>query len=164
MRRDRNAVATYLQTFVLISVALASSVLAYKAFSGYVGSEAGASVILSGTAITQEAQFAIERLTVSNAGAVSLPSFTLLNPSVSEAVEYCYALNSPNGTEVSGNCPGMKANPSSIELTTNIAPGGSFVLVVVFRGEVFVPGKSYPVVVAAAGGAVASQQVVATQG
>jgi hypothetical protein len=162
LKPRRHAIATYLQTFILVAVVLAGSLLAYNAASPFAHAAGGPSVRILEASIRQEAGFAVERFAVSDSGTSRLPYLTVLNSDLSRATSYCYVASSINGTEITKTCPVLEADPTSVNFTASLAPGGTVVIVMLLSGAgVVEAGSSYTLTVAAPG-AVATQMMVAT--
>ena len=162
LRPRSSGVATYLQTFVLIAVALGGSFVAYRAVSVYADSAGGAAIRVWDAGISQGPGTALERLTVSDSGQTDLPSFTVLNPGLGRGFSYCYAVTSSAGSPVVQTCPEMALDPTSILIPTNLTSGSTVVVLVLLQGaDVVIPGKVYSFYAEAPGAAVWGGQMVA---
>ncbi|QQG49007.1 MAG: hypothetical protein HY247_01440 [archaeon] len=156
MRPNNRGVSTYLQTFILLSVALGGSFAAFRAVAYYPTVISGPSLSISNAEIEQGAGVAIERVTVSNTGPGPLTSVYVLNPGASPALGFCYyAWNPATQASIATNCPAGGSNPSLVQLPFGIGSGGSAVIeLTLFSGSAFAAGKTYTVIV---GGTPASQ-------
>src|SRR5271157_3525070 len=165
LKPSRRGVATYLQTFILIAVALGGSLLAFREVSAYANSSGGPSVQIWDASLRQGAGIAIERLTVSNSGTTVFPYIVVLNPHLNTGVGYCYTVASVAGRVVAGTCPTMVADPTSIRVASNLTSGSTVVVTIILQGSgVVSEGTAYPVLVVAPGGVASSEQVVAAPG
>ena len=164
LRPRRQAIATYLQTFILIAVALGGSLLAYREVSAFASSAGGPTIQLWDASLKQGAGVAIERLTVSNSGTSEFPFVTVLNPDLPRGASYCYTVASITGTDESGTCPSMDVNPTSIRVATNLTSGSTVVVTIIIERGAVSQGRAYPLLVTAPGAAVVSEQVVASPG
>ena len=162
LRPRRQAIATYLQTFILIAVALGGSLLAYREVSAYANSAGGPAIQVWEASLRQGAGVAIERLIVSNSGNSEFPFVTVLNPDLAPGATYCYTVASVSGTQEGGTCPSMDGNPTSVRVAASLMPGSSFVVAVFIEGSVLLQGGVYSVLVTAPGSGVASERVVAS--
>jgi hypothetical protein len=164
LRPRRQAIATYLQTFILIAVALGGSLLAYREVSAYADSAGGPTIQVWGASLRQGAGAAIERLTVSNSGTSEFPFVTVLNPDFAPLASYCYTVVSATGTDETGTCPSMEVNPTSIRVEANLTSGTTVVVTIIIEGGFVSQGRAYALLVTAPGAEVASEQVVASPG
>lgn len=165
LRHRKRAIATYLQTFVLIAVALAGSLIAYRTVAAYAGTAGAPAVQVWDASIRQDFGVALERLTVSNSGQTTFSSFEVLNPGFASGLSYCYAVTSVSGAVVVQTCPRMSLDPSAIRIASNLTSGNTVVVVLVLAGAGAVsPGRSYSFFVIAPGAAVAGGRVVAETG
>jgi hypothetical protein len=163
LRAERRGVSTFLQTFILIAIALGASLLVVRTISNYTTLASGPSISISGASIGQGSGAAVERLTVSNTGSVVVTSFTLLNPSIQGSVSYCTSTWDPKARALtSTTCPATRTNPGSIQFSQGLAPGGSTVIeVILIGGGVFTLGQAYTITVSAAPAALDAISVVA---
>jgi len=162
LKPRRQGVATYLQTFILIAVALGGSLLAYREVSGYASSAGGPTIQVWEASLRQGAGLTIERLVVSNSGNSGSPFVTVLNPDLAAGATYCYTAASMAGTQEAGTCPSMDVNPTSIRVAAGLTPGNSLVVTVFIEGAAVHQGGVYPLLVTAPGSGVASERVVAS--
>jgi hypothetical protein len=162
LRRRARGVATYLQTFVLLSVVLAGSYAVYSAVDSYVGAPSP-SISLGQSSLRQGGSFAVESLAVTNTGDTAVPSLTLRNPALQTGGSYCWSLFAVSGGSVISNtCPTLASNPTVILDPTPLSAGSTVILQVeIAGGSVFTPGSSYPVVVSTPSGAQAGATIVA---
>lgn len=165
LRHRERAVATYLQTFVLIAVAIGGSSVAYRVVSAYAYSVGGPLITVLNGSLQQDSGVAVERLTVSDSGQTSFPYFLVLNPGLRDGGSFCYSVTSPAGSIVTQTCPLMDSDPTSIMVNSSLTPGSTVVVAIVLKGAgVFTPGDSYPYFVTAPDAAEAGGVLVAEQG
>lgn len=159
-------ISTYLQTFLLIGVALGGSAIAYKTVYQYSGEAPTQSLAVSNPSIRQGTNFAVERITVTNQGTAALSSFSVLTQGISAALTYCASVWNPQTqTTIINNCPTMTANPTSVQFSASIPAGGSYVVVLTILGaNAFTVGRSYELTLTSSGGSQAAVGVVATPG
>jgi hypothetical protein len=163
----RLGVSTYIETFILIGIAIGGSAIVYSAMGGYAASAGGPSVAVSNVALSQSSDVAVEKVTISNAGTTSFAWFTVRTAGVSSSLSYCAELSDSTGKPIGFSSPppacgsGTATNPGSITITptTAIPPGQAVILtVVVSYPSEFTIGASYSVTVSTSAGAL---QVVA---
>ncbi|MBI3841061.1 MAG: hypothetical protein HY297_03785 [Thaumarchaeota archaeon] len=166
MELRSRGVSTYLQTFVLISVALTGSFAVYRAVASYPSLASGPGVAVTNAMARQGSNFAIERLTVSNVGSIAFTSFTILNVGLSSGLTYCYSLWNPaTQSSLGASCPSMASNPGTVQFSLAVPSGSSVVVqLTIAGGNAFALGKSYLVVVSCSPAAQASLKVVAVPG
>lgn len=159
--RRRSGVSTYLQTFVLIAVALGGSLIAYRSLSGYATGVAGPGLLVSNVSVRQGASAAVEVMTVTNTGQSSFSSETILNPTISATLGYCYSAYNPSTRVlITGTCPTMATDPTRLQPGVTIPPGSSVVFeLTIAAPNAFTVGAEYPVGVVAGSGI---QQMVQT--
>jgi len=164
LRHRGKGIATYLQTFVLIGVALGGSIIAFREVSAYANSSGGPAIQVWSASITQGAGVVIERLTVSDTGSTEFPYVIVLNPDLAAGASYCYTLASTSGMAEGGTCPSMSTDPTSIRVGANLTSGGTLVVSIILEGSTVSQGTDYPLLVSAPGASVVSEQVVASPG
>jgi len=164
LRPRHHAIATYLQTFILVAVALGGSLLAYREVSAFASSAGGPAIQVLDSSLRQGAGVTIERLTVSDSGTTGFPFFTVLNPSLVPGESYCYTVASIAGSLEGGTCPSMDGNPTTIRVGANLTSGSTAVVTVIIEGGTVLQGRAYSVVVIAPGAAAVSERVVASPG
>ncbi len=143
----RRAVSTYLETFILVAVAIAGSSIAYAATSNYTSAAQGPTVTVSGCIIKQGSNIAVERMVISNTGTVAFTSFTILTPGIASNQFYVTLVNAANGTPITVSTASGTA-PTSITETTSILPGQSvLVSVTIIGSNEFTLGTRYSVIV-----------------
>jgi len=161
----RSAVATYLQTLILLAVAVGGSVLVYQTVGVLATDDGGPGVAVAAASATQGADFAVESITVSNTGNSPVTSMTILNPGLSASNLYCYSVWSQGGVLLSNSCPSMSTDPRSVALSFALSPGSSVnVQLTLDGGSVFSLGTAYPLTVVTSSGAQASTKVEAVPG
>jgi hypothetical protein len=160
---SRRGVSTYLQTFLLISVALGASFTIYRTVQTYSGQISAPSVSISYPSIKQGAGVALESITISNLGTGPTGDITVMNPEAPASALYCYALWDPTSqSTVSTTCPNLKQDPTSVQLAWSLSPGASGVFELTVKGSgAFAIGQSYPVTVAASSAAQDTVDIVA---
>ena len=160
--RLRPAVSTYLQTFILVGVALAGSALVVRATSNYQATASGPSVLVQDLSIRQGARAGVVRFLVSNTGPVAVSSFTVLNPGVSALATYCYsAWSASTMVQLVSTCPTLSTNPGSFFVVAPIPPGGGVQVDILLPGTPYVLGRAYSVLVEAVPASQSSQVSVA---
>jgi hypothetical protein len=164
LRPRRQGIATYLQTFILIAVALGGSLVAYREVSAYASSAGGPAIQVSGVSLRQGAGVTIERLTISNSGTSVFHFINILNPNLAPGARYCYTVASISGEAQGGTCPSMNPNPTSVEIDSNLTSGSTIVITIILEGSGVSQGRAYPLLVMAPGASVVSEQMVASPG
>ncbi len=159
----------YIETFILIGIAVGGSAIVYSAMGGYASSAGGPSVAISDAVLWQGSSTAIERMVVTNTGTTSFASFTVVTARVSSTPSYCITLQSSSGMPVSFASPpslcgsGTTGNPGSVTLSPSnaIPPGQSVILtLVIYSSNEVSIGTGYTITLATSGGA--QQEIVAT--
>jgi hypothetical protein len=162
----RAAVATYLQTFILIGAVLGGAFLVFRVSETYSNSLDGPGLSISDFSIRQGTNAGVESFVISNVGQVSFASVTIVDPSLSTAASYCYTLWDPTTmSSIANTCPNLASNPTTIMISAPIPPGSSSLLTLTLPGAgVFLTGVSYPIIVLAPDGVQASADPVASAG
>ena len=164
----RRGASVYVETFILIGIAVGGSAIVYSAMGGYASSAGGPSVAVSGALLRQGSSTATERLLVTNTGTTPFTSFTVVTARISSTPSYCITLQSSSGGSMGFASPplpcgsGTTANPGSITLSPSntIPPGQSVILtLVIYSSSEFSIGRGYTITVATSGGA--QQEIVA---
>jgi hypothetical protein len=155
-RNQRHGVSTYIETFILIGIAVGGSAIVYSALGGYATSAGGPSVAVPNIILSQGSGAAVEKLVIANSGTASFSSFTISTTGVSSSLQYCAVLSDATGRPLGFSSPppacgsGTATNPSyvSINPSSAIPPGQTVILslVVLSSGE-FAVGSSYSVTV-----------------
>jgi hypothetical protein len=161
--RHRPGVSTYLQTFILVAIALGGSVAVYRTVSGYEASASAPSLAITSGTISQGAGVGIETVAVANTGPEAVGNLTIVNEGLSQGASYCFiAFSASTRTVVSSSCPGSSTDPTEVRTGLLISPGATMIVEVTVMGkDAFVPGSAYTVVAVAQGGAQASSSIVA---
>ncbi len=158
--RERRAVSSYLEAFVLIGVAVGGSGIVLQAASTYSAAVQGPSISVTGATIRQGAYLALESLTVYNTGQIPLNSFEVSTQKVLSSASYCYSLLDPIAQNViSSTCPSMSLNPSLVTFSSSVAPGGALLVELTVMGSAFALGTSCLVTVTTSAGAQQSMNV-----
>jgi len=162
LSRSTRGIATYLQTMILLGVAVGGALLVSQSLGSYT-SQGQAGIALTDVELHQGASFAIEAMTVTNTGTSPVQSLTILNPGALSSAGYCYSLWSPpGGSLVSSSCPAMTTNPQVIPLNSPISPGSSVAIQVLMSGGgVFSAGSTFSLTVQSNSGALASLKLEA---
>ena len=156
------AASTYIETFILIGIAVGGSGIVFGAMGKFSASTQGPGVALSGATIRQGQYLAVLSLTLFNTGQSSITSVTLTTSGVLGPSSYCYSLLNPVTREViSGTCPTMASYSGSLPLTVTIPAGGGVLAELTLVGTPFTVGTSYLVSVITSAGAAESQSVQA---
>lgn len=156
--RARKAVSTFLQTFILVAVAVGASSMVYEAANNYASAAQGPSVAVSDVTIRQGSNVAVERMVIANTGTVAFSTFTILNVGIASGQFYIILTNPATGAPVTAS-PASGAAPSSITETATIPPGLSVLAsVTIASANEFALGARYSVVVSTS--AAAQQQVL----
>lgn len=161
MRASRRAgVSGYLETFILIGLAIGGSGIVLGAATGYSSSLQGASVAIDGARISQGSRIAFEKLTVSNTGQAPITSFAVSTLMAPTSASYCYTLANPVtlGT-LSTTCPAMATNPRTLTVAYSIPPGGALTVTLQLTGGAFAVGSASQVIVTTSAGASATVEV-----
>ncbi len=156
----RAAISTYVETFVLIGVAVGGASVIFGAASAYTSPARGPSVSIDGASIRQGAYLAVERLTVYDSGDTPVSSFTVSTLGVSGSSLYCYTLTAPpSGAVVATDCPPASPGPSSVMVQSSISPGKALQVELILTGVAFASGSTATVTVTASDGAQSSAAV-----
>ncbi len=146
-RTKRRAVSTYLETFMLVAVAIAGSSIAYAATSNYTSTAQGPAVAVSDCIIKQGSNVAVERMLISNTGTVAFTSFTILTPAIASNQFYITLTDAASGTPTVASQASGTA-PMSITETTPILPGQSVLISITIIGSnEFTLGTKYSIIV-----------------
>ena len=160
--RKRPGVSAYLETFILIGVALAGSGVVLAAGLRTLDSASGGSVSVSGGSIRQGEYFAVESLLVENTGSVPFGSFEVTTTGVSGSASYCYSIYDPaGGSPISGSCPRMGAGPAAVSVEATVPPGRGVLVEIRVAGPAFALGSVCTVTVTTSAGAQQSEGVEA---
>lgn len=120
----RRGVATYLQTMILLAVALGGSVAVAGVTQRYAAGSSSQTIQVSGLMVRQGQSFAVESFDVANTGSVSISGLTILNPSMSSSTDYCVSIWDPKGqTLLQTTCPAMAQDPTKIQVALAMQPG-----------------------------------------
>ncbi len=146
-RRTRKAVSTYLETFILVAVAIAGSSIAYAATSNYTSADQGPAVAVSECIIKQGSNVAVEKMIISNTGTVAFTSFTILTPTIASNQFYITLTDAASGAPIVAS-QASGAAPASITETTSILPGQSvLVSLTIIGSNEFTLGTRYSIIV-----------------
>jgi hypothetical protein len=162
LSRRKKGVSTYLEVFLLISIALGASLAVFGTLQSYSSQVSEPSLSISYPSIRQGSGVALESVTISNTGPTAISGITVLNPEAPASASYCYSLWDPlNQSTISSTCKTLRQNPTSISLPQSLAPGASevFELTVMGAGE-FTIGASYSVTVATSSAAQETVDIV----
>jgi hypothetical protein len=133
--------------------------LVLGAATRYASSLQGPAVALTDVSLAQGAYFALERLTVSNEGESSFPSFSVTTSDAPTSAFYCYTLTDPSTLMVvASTCPLLAANPRTLAVSHGLTPGSSVTVTLQMPGTVFTVGSLVLVTVLTPAGASASLQ------
>jgi hypothetical protein len=138
----------------LIGIVIGGSGIVLDSALNYSSSGQGQSLSIISTSIKQGPYIATESVVLSDTGQTSFTSLTLSTSPVSSGANYCYSLLNPASMAVvQSTCPTMAPNPSSVPITTDLAPAGSVLIELVIEGQAFALGTSCTVTVTAPEGA-----------
>jgi hypothetical protein len=158
--KRRAGVSVYIETFILIAIAVVGSGIIYSAVTRYEHGATGPAISASDATIRQGANQAVERVVLTNTGTVAFSSLTLTNLGAPTGATYCLSvLNPSSGTVLSSRCP-AGSNPSVISVSTALGPGQAVLISVTVYGSVFAVGSTYTLIVSS-GGSQTSLQVMA---
>ncbi len=161
----RLGVSTYLQTFILISVAIGGSAIVASGVANLPSAAGGPALVISGIQLRQGTENAVLSFAASNDGSGTVTSLTVLNPGVPRTAAFCYTLWNPSSlAEIAGICPTLLTNPASVTIPCSIPPGGSVQVDFTFAGTPYSVGKQYTVIVEAVPAAQGSEETVAVPG
>ena len=140
--RHRAGISTYLQTFILIGIALSGSVLVVRAITGL--TSASTSMSVSNFSVRSGAKFSYLQFTVVNQGTVSITSLVVLTPGALKSATYCYeAWSASTQATLASTCPSMTPDPTSVSLPLALPPQSSAQVEIVISGGAFVSGRAY---------------------
>jgi hypothetical protein len=151
--RRRPGVSTYLETFLLVAVALGASSVAAGAALTYAAAGEGPSMTLAGASASQGPDAATEWVAVYNAGTVALGPLAVDTAGVSGSSQFCYtAFDAASLAVEASTCPSMAAGPSSVSVQVRVLPGRGVSIELVFSGQAFTVGEACEITVSAAQG------------
>jgi len=160
LEAKRRGVSTYLELFLLIGIAVGGSGIVLDASMNIVSQSQGGSVEILGASVRQGTYAAFESITLSDAGQKPVSSFTVSTQPVSTSVSFCYSVVNPVSMAVlKSTCPAMAGNPTSVAVTSTVAPGQSLLLQLVIAGQAFALGSSSTITVTGADGSQGSTTV-----
>jgi len=156
----RAAVSTYVETFVLIGVAVGGAGLVFEAASALTSSAQGPSIVVEAASIRQGAYLAVERLVVYNTGNSAVTGFTVSNLGVSTSSLYCFTLTAPPGAAVDEtDCPPTNPGPGIVQISRTVSSGSSLLVELTFTGQAFVRGTTADIIVTTSDGAQSSESL-----
>jgi hypothetical protein len=156
----RAAVSTYLEVFILIGLAIGGSGIVFEAGLNDTASARGPAVSMSDATIRQGEHVSIESAAIYNTGGAPFSSFVMTTGGVSAAASYCYTLYDPqDGTTLLTTCPGLAADPASVEVVTDLSPGRGVVVELTITGAPFSLGAVTVVTITTSSGAQQSMDV-----
>jgi hypothetical protein len=143
----RRAVSTYVETFILLAVAIAGSSMVYAATSNYTTAAQGPAVAVSDCIIKQGSNVAIERMVLANTGTITFSSFTILTSGIPSNQFYITLTNAANGAPIAASPP-SGTTPASITEAVSIPPGQSvLVSITIVSPNEFTLGTRYSIIV-----------------
>ena len=158
--RKRGGVSAFLETFMLIAMAVGCSGLVLGWALGPASAVRGRAVSVPAAAIRQRAPFSFETLTIQNTGDAPFQWFRVSTSGVPSSASYCYTLYDPALlTTTADTCPGMSANPGVVSVSASIPPGKAVVLELILDGAAFSPGTAVSVAVVTSSGAAQGTEV-----
>lgn len=158
--RPRAAVASYLEVFVLIALAIGGSAVVFGAALGTATSARGGGVSLAGATIRQGDRIALESLAVYNVGDAPFAWFVVSTGGVPAAASYCYTLYDPAGrTVLSSTCPAVESDPASVNVSARLDPGRGVLVELTIVGPPLALGSVSTLTVTTSDGAQGSLDV-----
>ncbi|MDA4129055.1 MAG: hypothetical protein OK422_06350 [Thaumarchaeota archaeon] len=164
-RRNRVAIAAYIESFTLIALVMAGSAYVYSTATQYGVSAQGPGLTISSSSLRQGLDVAVEKLAILNTGTVPLTSFTLTTQgSPSSGAFYLSLVNPENPSSAPSSTCGMGTNPASVTICSSLLPGQSLLVTLTMTGNIFAVGGMYLISVSATPIAQGLQQVPAVPG
>jgi hypothetical protein len=151
---SRPGAAAYVETFVLIALAVGGSALVLDVASRYASGSGGTAVSVGEGVIVQGRYMALERIVVYNVGDSPITSFTVSTEGASPTASYCYSLFDPqNSKPIAATCPDMSEDPRDVYISSAIQPGRGLLVDLTIEGSSFQAGAGQVVAVTTSGGA-----------
>lgn len=164
--RERRAVSTFLEVFILIGIVIAGTAIVFAAVTKYEPVSQGASVGVSDASIRQGSNQAVMRVVIANTGTVSFSSFTIstvgTSAGIANAQFYVALINVATSSTVTPSPASGTTGDSAITETATISPGQSVLATItIVGGSEFTIGQSYSVTISTLPAAQATVQVAA---
>ena len=162
--RERKAVSTFLELFILIGVVIVGTAIVFSAVTRYESASQGPSIAVSDASIRQGSNAAVEKMVIANTGTVSFSSFTvstsLGSAGIASSQFYITLTNPATGASVTASPASGTTGDSSITETVTISPGQSVLAsITIVSASEFTIGARYSILVSASAGT--QQQVFA---
>jgi len=162
LRADsRKGVSTFVETFILLGIAIGGAGIAVSAAERYASTLQGPSVSISNLSIRQGAYAAIEEVEVTNTGDTTVDSFVLSTTGINGTADFCYSVSGANErVSQAPSCPAGNPGPASITVQFALDPGQGVLDAVTVEGAPFKLGATESLTIVTSTGAEQTAEVV----